>query len=68
MTFVVACVLIVFELLVITIQAYIFTTLTAFYIAESISRPRARRSTTRSLQATQKARSRIGNETELATA
>ncbi len=35
-TFVVASGLIVFELLVITIQAYIFTLLTAFYIAESI--------------------------------
>ena len=35
-TFIVACGLIVFELLVITIQAYIFTMLTAFYIAESI--------------------------------
>ncbi len=36
MTFVVACGLLVFEMLVITIQAYIFTLLTAFYIAESI--------------------------------
>lgn len=36
LTFIVACVLIVFELLVISIQAYIFTMLTAFYIAESI--------------------------------
>jgi F-type H+-transporting ATPase subunit a len=36
MTAVVAAVLIVFELLVISIQAYIFTMLTAFYIAESI--------------------------------
>lgn len=36
LTFVVACILIVFELMVITIQAYIFTTLTAFYIAESL--------------------------------
>lgn len=36
LTFVVACLLIVFELLVISIQAYIFTTLTAFYIAESL--------------------------------
>ena len=35
-TFLVACILIVFELLVISIQAYIFTMLTAFYIAESI--------------------------------
>jgi F-type H+-transporting ATPase subunit a len=35
LTFLVACILIVFELLVITIQAYIFTMLTAFYIAES---------------------------------
>jgi len=35
-TFVVACGLIVFELLVISIQAYIFTMLTAFYISESI--------------------------------
>jgi F-type H+-transporting ATPase subunit a len=35
-TFVVASGLIVFELLVISIQAYIFTMLTAFYIAESI--------------------------------
>ena len=35
-TFLVACILIVFELLVIVIQAYIFTTLTAFYIAESL--------------------------------
>jgi F-type H+-transporting ATPase subunit a len=36
MTAVVGAVLIVFELLVISIQAYIFTMLTAFYIAESI--------------------------------
>jgi F-type H+-transporting ATPase subunit a len=36
LTFALACVLIVFELLVIAIQAYIFTMLTAFYIAESI--------------------------------
>jgi F-type H+-transporting ATPase subunit a len=35
-TFIVACGLIVFELLVIAIQAYIFTMLTAFYISESI--------------------------------
>jgi F-type H+-transporting ATPase subunit a len=35
-TFLVACGLIVFELLVISIQAYIFTMLTAFYISESI--------------------------------
>jgi F-type H+-transporting ATPase subunit a len=35
-TLVVACALILFELLVITIQAYIFTTLTAFYISEAI--------------------------------
>ena len=35
-TLLVACLLIVFELLVIAIQAYIFTMLTAFYIAESI--------------------------------
>lgn len=35
LTFVVACVVIMFELLVISIQAYIFTMLTAFYIAES---------------------------------
>jgi F-type H+-transporting ATPase subunit a len=35
-TLVVACALIVFELLVIAIQAYIFTMLTAFYISESI--------------------------------
>ena len=35
-TLVIACGLIIFELLVITIQAYIFTMLTAFYIAESI--------------------------------
>jgi F-type H+-transporting ATPase subunit a len=35
-TLVVACGLIVFELLVIAIQAYIFTMLTAFYIAESV--------------------------------
>jgi F-type H+-transporting ATPase subunit a len=35
-TFLVACILIVFELLVISIQAYIFTMLTAFYISESI--------------------------------
>ena len=37
LTFLVACLLIVFELMVITIQAYIFTTLTAFYIAEAIN-------------------------------
>ena len=36
LTFIVSCALIVFELLVISIQAYIFTMLTAFYIAESI--------------------------------
>jgi F-type H+-transporting ATPase subunit a len=36
MTAVVGAVLIVFEMLVISIQAYIFTMLTAFYIAESI--------------------------------
>jgi F0F1-type ATP synthase membrane subunit a len=36
LTLAVACALILFELLVITIQAYIFTTLTAFYISESI--------------------------------
>lgn len=35
-TFVVACLLIVFELMVISIQAYIFTVLTAFYIAEAL--------------------------------
>lgn len=35
-TFIVACGLMVFEMLVIAIQAYIFTMLTAFYIAESI--------------------------------
>jgi len=36
LTAIIAAVLIVFELLVISIQAYIFTMLTAFYIAESI--------------------------------
>jgi F-type H+-transporting ATPase subunit a len=36
LTAVIAAGLIVFELLVITIQAYIFTTLTAFYIAEAL--------------------------------
>jgi F-type H+-transporting ATPase subunit a len=36
LTFALACILIVFEMLVIAIQAYIFTMLTAFYIAESI--------------------------------
>jgi F-type H+-transporting ATPase subunit a len=36
MTAVVAAIIIVFELLVISIQAYIFTMLTAFYIAESL--------------------------------
>jgi F-type H+-transporting ATPase subunit a len=36
LTFFVAAVLIVFEFFVISIQAYIFTVLTAFYIAESI--------------------------------
>jgi F-type H+-transporting ATPase subunit a len=35
-TFLVACGLIVFELMVITIQSYIFTMLSAFYIAESL--------------------------------
>jgi F-type H+-transporting ATPase subunit a len=35
-TFIVACGLLVFEMLVISIQAYIFTLLTAFYISESI--------------------------------
>jgi F-type H+-transporting ATPase subunit a len=35
-TLAVACVLIVFELLVISLQAYIFTMLTAFYISESL--------------------------------
>ncbi|MFN2589109.1 MAG: F0F1 ATP synthase subunit A [Actinomycetota bacterium] len=36
LTFAVAVALLVFEMLVISIQAYIFTMLTAFYIAESI--------------------------------
>jgi F-type H+-transporting ATPase subunit a len=36
LTALLASVLILFELLVITIQAYIFTTLTAFYIAEAL--------------------------------
>jgi F-type H+-transporting ATPase subunit a len=36
LTLVVACLLIVFEMLVIGIQAYIFTMLTAFYIAEAM--------------------------------
>jgi F-type H+-transporting ATPase subunit a len=36
LTFAVACILLIFEMLVISIQAYIFTMLTAFYIAESI--------------------------------
>lgn len=36
LTFAVACALLVFEMLVISIQAYIFTMLSAFYIAESI--------------------------------
>jgi F-type H+-transporting ATPase subunit a len=36
LTALVAAILIVFELLVIAIQAYIFTTLTAFYIAEAL--------------------------------
>jgi F-type H+-transporting ATPase subunit a len=36
LTLLVACVLILFELLVITLQAYIFTMLTAFYISESM--------------------------------
>lgn len=35
-TFLVASLLVVFELMVIVIQAYIFTTLTAFYIAEAL--------------------------------
>ncbi len=35
-TLLVACALLVFEMLVISIQAYIFTLLTAFYISESI--------------------------------
>jgi F-type H+-transporting ATPase subunit a len=35
-TFIVACGLIVFELMVIAIQSYIFTMLSAFYIAEAI--------------------------------
>jgi len=35
-TFIVACGLLVFEVMVISIQAYIFTLLTAFYISESI--------------------------------
>jgi F-type H+-transporting ATPase subunit a len=35
-TFIVACGLIIFELLVISIQAYIFTMLTAFYISEAV--------------------------------
>jgi F-type H+-transporting ATPase subunit a len=35
-TLLISCVLIVFELLVISLQAYIFTMLTAFYIAEAI--------------------------------
>lgn len=36
LTFLVACILIIFEFMIITIQAYIFTTLTAFYIAEAL--------------------------------
>lgn len=36
LTFLVAILLIVFEFMVIVIQAYIFTTLTAFYIAEAV--------------------------------
>ncbi|MBA3628699.1 MAG: F0F1 ATP synthase subunit A [Actinobacteria bacterium] len=36
LTLLVACVLIIFELLVITLQAYIFTMLTAFYISEAM--------------------------------
>jgi F-type H+-transporting ATPase subunit a len=35
-TFLVAVILVVFEFMVIAIQAYIFTTLTAFYIAEAV--------------------------------
>lgn len=35
-TFLVACALILFELMVITIQAYIFTALSAFYISEAL--------------------------------
>lgn len=35
-TFIVACVLILFEMMVISIQAYIFTVLSAFYIAEAL--------------------------------
>jgi F-type H+-transporting ATPase subunit a len=35
LTLLVACLLIIFEMLVAVIQAYIFTTLTAFYIAEA---------------------------------
>jgi F0F1-type ATP synthase membrane subunit a len=35
-TFLVACLLIVFELMVITIQSYIFTMLSAFYVAEAL--------------------------------
>ncbi|MBA3431875.1 MAG: F0F1 ATP synthase subunit A [Actinobacteria bacterium] len=35
-TLVVACVLLIFEMLVISIQAFIFTLLTAFYIAEAL--------------------------------
>ena len=35
-TFIVACGLVMFELMVITIQSYIFTMLSAFYIAESL--------------------------------
>lgn len=35
-TFLVAIILVVFEFMVIVIQAYIFTTLTAFYIAEAL--------------------------------
>lgn len=36
LTLVISCVLILFELLVISLQAYIFTMLTAFYIAEAV--------------------------------
>jgi F-type H+-transporting ATPase subunit a len=36
LTFLVACILIVFEMMVILIQAYIFTVLSAFYIAEAL--------------------------------
>ncbi len=67
-TFLVACILIVFELMVITIQAYIFTTLTAFYISEGLHGHGAEDEHGAEPAHDEKARAEPEYETELATA